>query len=688
MKSRWTIGRKLFAAFLGVTAITLALGVVGYYSALKSQSSITEIGGVRLPSVASLLIIKENGENIRGTLRTLSITGLSAEMRKRQYDNIAEARKEYEAAWKIYEQLPQTKEEAETWRQFVPAWNAWRAENNKVMQLSQQLDQLLSVYEKSERSKRQPYGEALVEGDTRILETLAAFELQVREWKNLLLRGRDTGQFDRYWAAFEKQEQAVQAAMKKIQELVNDLGLGSEAVDALAAAHAKLGAQYREAIKSYDRDDPATGLVVDGLVARLARPVNEVFDQLLAKVRQAKHQHDETYSKLKEQLLGIVTLKQRAAIDLLDKTVQINREAAVQETKAAHVQAVFSKTVTMSGMIIGGLLALALGVLITRSINRVLRQVIEGLSDGAQEVAAAAGQVSAAAQSLAEGSSEQAASLEETSSSLEEMSSMTSRNADNARQANTLMEEAKRVVDTADISMVRLTGSMGEIAKASEETSKIVKTIDEIAFQTNLLALNAAVEAARAGEAGAGFAVVADEVRNLALRAAEAAKNTANLIEGTVKKVRDGSSLVSSTNEAFRQVTGSSARVSELVAGISAASDDQAEGIGQINTAVTELDKLTQQNAANAEESASAAEEMSAQAETMLGMVGELVAMVGGAGKDEAKPARAGHKAGGKVQRALASAVKKVKGKAGAPRKAARSAEEIIPLEESELSNF
>jgi methyl-accepting chemotaxis protein len=688
MRTRWTIGRKLFTAFSAVSAITLALGAVGYYSAVKSQGSIAEIGGVRLPSVDSLLIIKENGENIRGTFRTLSITGLSAEMRKRQYDNIAAARKEYEAAWKIYEQLPQTREEAETWTQFVPAWNAWRAENNKVMQLSQQLDHLLSTYEKSERSKRQPYGEALAESDTRILETLAAFELQVREWKNLLLRGRDPVQFDRYWAAFEKQEQAVQASMKKIQALAIDLGLGSEAVEALSTAHARLGAQYREAIKSYDRDDPATGLVVDGLVARLARPVNEVFDKLLATVRQAIHQHDETYSKLKEQLLGPVTLKQRAAIDLLDKTVQINREAAVQETEAAHAQAALAKTVTMSGMIIGGLLALALGVLITRSINRTLRQVIEGLSDGAQEVAAAAGQVSAAAQSLAEGSSEQAASLEETSSSLEEMSSMTSRNADNARQANALMDDAKRVVDTADGSMVRLTGSMGEIAKASEETSKIVKTIDEIAFQTNLLALNAAVEAARAGEAGAGFAVVADEVRNLALRAAEAAKNTASLIEGTVKKVRDGSTLVSSTNEAFHQVTGSSTRVSELVAGISAASNDQAEGIGQINTAVTELDKLTQQNAANAEESASAAEEMSAQAETMLGMVGELVAMVGGAGKDDTRPAKAKHPAGGKAKHALASAVKKVKGKVGASRKASRPAEEIIPLEDGELSNF
>ena len=194
--------------------------------------------------------------------------------------------------------------------------------------------------------------------------------------------------------------------------------------------------------------------------------------------------------------------------------------------------------------------------------------------------------------------------------------------------------------------MGRLTESMGEITRASEETSKIIKTIDEIAFQTNLLALNAAVEAARAGEAGAGFAVVADEVRNLAMRAADAAKNTANLIEGTVKKVKDGSDLVSRTNEAFQQVAGSSAKAADLVAEIAAASNEQAQGINQINTAVTELDKVTQQNAANAEESASAAEEMSAQAETMLGMVGELVAMVGGAGTDDARSDKAKHQGG------------------------------------------
>ena len=218
---------------------------------------------------------------------------------------------------------------------------------------------------------------------------------------------------------------------------------------------------------------------------------------------------------------------------------------------------------------------------------------------------------------------------------------MTHRNADNARQADDLMKETRKVVAQAKDSMSQMCRSMDDITKASEETSKIIKTIDEIAFQTNLLALNAAVEAARAGEAGAGFAVVADEVRNLAMRAADAARNTANLIEETVKKVRDGSALMSATNSAFGQVSDSADKVADLVGEIAAASGEQSQGTEQVNKAVSEMDKVTQQNAASAEESASASEEMSAQAETMKAMVNDLLAMVGGGLKtDRASPQR------------------------------------------------
>jgi len=285
-------------------------------------------------------------------------------------------------------------------------------------------------------------------------------------------------------------------------------------------------------------------------------------------------------------------------------------------------------------------IGLFMAFFISRGIIKVLTGISGGLGEGAGQVASAAGQVSSSSQSMAEGASQQAASIEETSSSMEEMSSMTKKNAENAIHADTLMKETNGVVKTAHQTMSELTRSMEEITRASEETSKIIKTIDEIAFQTNLLALNAAVEAARAGEAGAGFAVVADEVRNLAMRAAEAAKNTSELIEGTVKKVENGSQLVSTTNEAFVQVAKSAGKVGELVAEISEASREQSDGIDQVNTAISEMDRVVQQNAANAEESASASEEMNAQAEQLRDYVGDLMMLVTGKRELKAKQIR------------------------------------------------
>jgi methyl-accepting chemotaxis protein len=180
--------------------------------------------------------------------------------------------------------------------------------------------------------------------------------------------------------------------------------------------------------------------------------------------------------------------------------------------------------------------------------------------------------------------------------------------------------------------MKDMAGAVAEITRSSEETGKIIKTIDEIAFQTNLLALNAAVEAARAGEAGAGFAVVADEVRNLAMRAAEAAKNTSNLIENTIKAVRKGNELTNATQEAFKENAEISRKIGQLVDEIAAASEEQSHGITQVNTAVSEMDKVTQSTAANAEESAAAAEELNAQAEQLKVYVEDLVRVVGGNG--------------------------------------------------------
>jgi methyl-accepting chemotaxis protein len=357
------------------------------------------------------------------------------------------------------------------------------------------------------------------------------------------------------------------------------------------------------------------------------------------------------------------------------------------------------KKMALIGLILLTVIAGAV-LFLGRRISRPITWAVEGLSDASDQIASAADAVLNSSQTLAEGASEQAAAIEETSSSLEEMSSMTRQNADNASHANQLMAETKNTVARASQSMGNLTTSMGEISRASEETSKIIKTIDEIAFQTNLLALNAAVEAARAGEAGAGFAVVADEVRNLALRAAEAAKNTAGLIESTVKKVKEGSEMVVKTEQEFGEVTASVGKSGELIGEISAASQEQAQGIEQVNKAVSEMDKVVQENAANAEESAAASEEMNAQATRMKEFVGGLVSLVGGKNGDRSRE-HAGPEKGTKT---LIETVKKtaralpVKGRnpnAGANGKdrahlgkRGPSPDRVIPFDDPESSQF
>jgi methyl-accepting chemotaxis protein len=286
-----------------------------------------------------------------------------------------------------------------------------------------------------------------------------------------------------------------------------------------------------------------------------------------------------------------------------------------------------------------GLLVLVAAVLTTivttHSVVRPVQRILKQLYEGSNQVNSASGQVASSSQSLAQGASEQAAALEETTAAMEEMSSMTKRNAETAEQASTLADDARKAAEVGNQSVARMSGAIDDIQRTAKETAKIIRVIDEIAFQTNLLALNAAVEAARAGEAGRGFAVVAEEVRSLAIRSAEAAKNTSALIDESVQASGRGATISTEVATALQQITGGATRVSAFVGEIAAASREQALGISQVNTALSQMDAVTQSNAASAEQSAAAAEELSSQASSMNTSFGELVSLTGSASESK-----------------------------------------------------
>ncbi|MFW6147861.1 MAG: methyl-accepting chemotaxis protein [Thermodesulfobacteriota bacterium] len=597
---------RLFTGFAVMALLLLAIGLIGRYSTVTISDEGKGLVSYNLPQIELANALIENFNRLTNASHLF--------IQKWGADDIAESEKAINEAEKsfvhVFNQLDALHWDADT--------------QNVINSIQQKRETLLSSIEniKTAHLEMAKYMIDTPSGYIPLSDFLGIHELYHLNWANELREA--FYRFKPFKGVTDPQKcplgqwiRSFTSTDPQLEELIKEL----QGIDDQLHPFAERIMTKMEELEA----DTANSLFSDGaasVLAHLQRRIHKIQDYIVNQVN-----HYEELRTANFRVFSEIGEKLEKECHSVDKAVHTGMEA-----KSDKMDWLSEKTVSFLwiSIIAGVLLAAFLGISLSIAIAKPLNRTIEELHEASNQVASASGQVSSSSQSLAEGASEQASSLDETTASLEQMASMTKQNADNATKADNFMKEANKTVGKAHTSITELAASMEDISKASEETSKIIKTIDEIAFQTNLLALNAAVEAARAGEAGSGFAVVADEVRNLAMRAADAAKDTSHLIEGTVKRIKDGSGLVIRTNEAFTDVAKGASKVAKLVGEIAAASNEQAQGIEQVNKAVAEMDKVTQQAAADAEESASASEEMSTQAEHMRKIIDDLVVLVQG----------------------------------------------------------
>lgn len=578
--STWTIGKRIMLLGLGGAAITLVIGVIAIGSLFMINRNANALVDVYLPE---LDIASELETEVRET-------GFFILRYSQSFDE-----------------------------------QYWTAASGRFKNIESEISRANSLVEKQDLPEfRNRIGD-IESASIEFRESAHQFYEASRELVNY--RNQADASYRDFQESIKEYTEAASSNRAQINQLM--IGIGG-AMSALWRAEALNNASVLQEIEArftefrgelgdlYDSTtDPELQMYLGIGLASLNDNVSNVRSMIAARNRVSEQE----------------VIRQSAYDDILGHTTALARVAQQESiTQGEETQAAVTSFIFILG--IGVLIAVAgaviFGLGMSRSINNVLQDIINRLTAGADQVNSSSKQLSGASQELAESASEQAASLQQTTSSLEEIASQTKQTAENASAADRAMKETEPRVASGVEAMERMNTAMEEIKNSSLETSKIIKTIDDIAFQTNLLALNAAVEAARAGEAGKGFAVVAEEVRNLAQRSAEAARNTSALIESSQSTSERGTSVAMEVSENLKKIEESVNSVGTLVDEITAAANEQKTGISEISTVMHEMDKVVQGNASNSEESASSAEELSSQAAELTNIVNSLKSLVGG----------------------------------------------------------